>query len=431
MFLQYLIYVLFYALIIMGLRYISLSKSLVRNPFDRKGYVTVTGPQHFVLFTLYTGIIRLDDLSAARLMIWICFAILALLIDKHPSILKSPVVLLYTLYLLWLVISLFLSTEKFYGSRVFLKYLYPFLFMLLTAKLTVVPLFYFRALKNIFHMAIFACLFLYFGYRLPIFWFLQPICWTVAPVQDFMSVGVAIALAYHMFYKNKKYLVYCAAFFACSIIWVNRTGLLASSMALMIFSILRYKLKALPYVILFTGLFVGTVLYVGAFREKMFSSDMSSEDILEKSETLSTDDINSSGRFAMWEWSLGLFYKGHEWTGSGLGALQARFYSEDHPFAPLKVVHNDYVQILCDTGLIGLLLYLSILFSLVIHAVMVCWNTRKAPIVRFAAMIAGVAMGGMISALYTDNVVNYSLVTLSYPFGLYGMFLGLNHHVRQ
>ena len=427
---QYLVYLVFYTMIIIGLRYVSLPKSTVRNPFDKKRNITVTGPQHFVLFTFYTGIIMLADLSAERLMIWICLSILSLLIDRHQFIVKSPVVLCYVLYLLWLMISLFLTSQKFFGSRVFLKYLYPFLFMLLAAKLTVVPILYFRVLKNIFQLAIFACIYLLVLFNL-FNRFLGFFFWNIAAIQDFMMIGITVALAYYTLYNQKKFLIYIVAFFACSVAWVNRTGLLASSITIMIYSVIRYKLKALPYIILALGLLIGIVLYVDTFREKMFNKGMSSEEILGQRESLSSENINSSGRFAMWEWSLDLFYKGHEWTGSGLGVLQQRFYSEDHPFMPLRVVHNDYVQILCDTGLIGLILYLCTFFSLVIHAVLVCWNTRKPVIVRVAAMVAGIAMGGMISTLYTDNVVNYSLLTLSYPFGLYGMFLGLNYHVRQ
>ena len=42
------------------------------------------------------------------------------------------------------------------------------------------------------------------------------------------------------------------------------------------------------------------------------------------------------------------------------------------------------------------------------------------------AITAGSTMAGMLLTLYSDNVVNYSMATLSMPFGFYGMMLGLN-----
>jgi O-antigen ligase len=216
-----------------------------------------------------------------------------------------------------------------------------------------------------------------------------------------------------------------------SVLGSIRTGVLASSITIVVFAIVRYKIKSLPYVILGIGVFVGTLLYVPDFRNKMFKKQLSSEEIIEQVNELTTDDIDSSGRFAMWEWSLDHFYKGKEWKGSGLGVLQNAFYTGNHPFGGLKVVHNDYVQILCDTGLIGLALYGLTLFSLIIHSFIIYYKKRKIPIVRLAAIISGVSLAGMISTLYTDNVVNYSLMTLSYPFALYGMTLGLDRQYKN
>jgi O-antigen ligase len=162
----------------------------------------------------------------------------------------------------------------------------------------------------------------------------------------------------------------------------------------------------------------------------MFHKQLSTEEIIERGDELTTDDIDSSGRFAMWEWSLAHFYKGKEWKGSGLGVLQHAFYTWEHPFGGLRVVHNDYIQILCDTGLIGLILYGLTLLSFIVHSVIIYYRKNKVPIVRLAAIISGVSLAGMLSTLYTDNVVNYSLMTLSYPFALYGMMLGLNRHYK-
>ena len=127
----------------------------------------------------------------------------------------------------------------------------------------------------------------------------------------------------------------------------------------------------------------------------------------------------------MWEWSLKNYYKGHELMGSGLGQLQARLYSHNHPFGRLEVVHNDYVQILCDTGQIGLGLYVLILFSFVMHSFRIYNNKQNRESARNSAFIAGTSLCGIMACAFTDNVINYSLITLTYPYAFFGFALAL------
>ena len=144
-----------------------------------------------------------------------------------------------------------------------------------------------------------------------------------------------------------------------------------------------------------------------------------------RSESISMDDINSNGRFTMWEWSLDRFYHDKEFTGTGTGNLQEIFYALKHPFGTMRIVHNDYVQILCDNGLIGLILFGGSFLTLIIHCFIVYQNKRHTVAIRTCAITAGAATAGVLLTMYTDNVINYTMATLSYPCGFYGMMLGL------
>ena len=137
------------------------------------------------------------------------------------------------------------------------------------------------------------------------------------------------------------------------------------------------------------------------------------------------DNINSNGRFAMWEWSLNKFYHGHELSGSGTGNLQETFYSLRHPFGTIRIVHNDYVQILCDNGLIGIILFGGCFLFLILHCFTTFNNNSHHVGIRMCAIIAGSSAAGVLLTMYTDNVINYTLATLSYPCGFYGMMLGM------
>ena len=60
---------------------------------------------------------------------------------------------------------------------------------------------------------------------------------------------------------------------------------------------------------------------------------------------------------AVWEMLETQFYKGKEMKGSGIGSCQKFLY--DNP-AGVKQTHGDYVQMRCDTGLIGFWLYIIV-----------------------------------------------------------------------
>ena len=80
---------------------------------------------------------------------------------------------------------------------------------------------------------------------------------------------------------------------------------------------------------------------------------------------------------------------------------------------------------LCDNGIIGLVLYLLIGISTICHSFLI-YNRNPKNIIKISAITAGSTMAGVLLTLYSDNVVNYSMATLSIPFGFYGMMLGLN-----
>jgi hypothetical protein len=58
------------------------------------------------------------------------------------------------------------------------------------------------------------------------------------------------------------------------------------------------------------------------------------------------------------------------------------------------------------------------------HALKVYWSTDS-PALQLCAIVAGASMMGVFVTLYSDNTVNYSMATLSMPYGFYGMMLGL------
>ncbi len=158
------------------------------------------------------------------------------------------------------------------------------------------------------------------------------------------------------------------------------------------------------------------------------NKDINAEDFMEGKVTI--DDINSNGRFVMWTKLLEKHFRGRELLGSGTGSTQKYMY-ENHVFGGLKVPHNDFVQQLCDNGLIGIVLYLTMALFIISHSFIEYSKNNNIYAVRVSAIVAGVSMGGVLLTMLTDNVVNYSMATIAYPFGFYGMMLGLKRRQKN
>lgn len=397
----------------------------IKDPIVKNRSFVVANRPYLLLFIFATAILACGSYMADRLLVTMVILFLGILTAQR-SISFSGTAFFYILYLSWLLLSmLIISPDMGYGFRVFLKYLYPFLIMLFASQLNISKKYYLKALNIILNVALFSVFcFLVLAWIPTVNQIVGSVLFWGPAIIDFYPVPIATSLLLFSHTRKKKYLVYAVLFILPPIFSAIRTGILASSITIVLFAIIRYKLKSIPYVLFGCALLIGSVLYIPQVRDKMFRKQMSTEEIVERREELTTDDIDSNGRFAMWEWSMERFYYGKEWTGSGLGVLQKTFYSLDHPFGHIRIVHNDYVQILCDTGLIGLILYGLTLLSLVIHSIFIYFRSKQG-VIKIAAFVAGVGLSGMLSTLYTDNVVNYSMMTLSFPFALYGLLLSL------
>jgi len=231
-----------------------------------------------------------------------------------------------------------------------------------------------------------------------------------------------------MFYftnKKKQNIFYTFIFLAPCCFWVFRTSIMGSLVAIMAFYFIKYKIKSLPIIFGVFLLGIIAVFTVPSIKQKMFFDDnVTFNDFREGK--VSQDNVNTNYRAKMWEDLQNKFYIEREIIGSGTGAVQGEMYAHPENYGFLKVPHSDFVQQKCDNGLIGLILYGAIAFFIFVDAFRTYWRARSAPL-QLCAIVAGASMAGVFVTLYSDNVVNYSMATLSMPFGFYGMMLGLRH----
>ena len=414
-------YIYFLIITAFDLKFIFQKHGVVTHPLNKEQKLLFTGPELFWTLTFATGLIATGQMLAIRLFVLELFCFLVLFVVKNKPIWTMSVIL-YLVYMLWLLLGLSYSPVPDYGIRVVLKYIYPLLVMLASSAIVRNWEVFLKASKLARIVAVISIIFAvvpFIGILVSgVFWY------GTAKAINYISMCVLSLALYFYAGKNKKDLLLAILFMIPCVLWVFRTSIMGTTLAIMVFFFFRYKLRALPFIFLALVFFVSFIFFIPSVKEKMFNKEgFTVEDL--QSGNISKDDIDSNGRFAMWDWSIEHFYKGKELLGTGTGNLQEVFYSLEHPFGTIRIIHNDYVQILCDNGLIGIILFALSFLSLIIHSFFVYNNKCYSVAVRICAIVAGSSAAGVLLTMYTDNVINYTMATLSYPCGFYGMMLGL------
>lgn len=418
-------YIYFLIITILGAKFLFMKQDIIIHPLNKKKKIVVDGPELFWILTFSTGLLALSapgtlDLMAIRMMILEIFIVIGLFIVKRKPQ-WNTVTVLYVIYIIWLILGLAYTPSVSYGFRVILKYCYPLLIMLFASAVVRNKEIFLKAGLTARTVAIIS---IGFSFIPLIEYFIPGVFWyPTARSLHYISMCVFSLSLYYYGGKDKKDLLLCFLFMIPCIIWVFRTSIMGTSFALMVFFFFRYKLKSVPIILGVLIIFIISIFSIPSIKEKMFvNGDKINIEQLQKRQ-ISKDDINSNARFGMWDHLEKRFYYNNELIGSGTGAVQNYMYS-NYLFGGVKVPHNDYVQICCDNGIIGTILYILIILLTIFHCFMEC-NKKNDTDIKMCSIIAGSCLAGMSIAMYTDNVVNYSMVTLSYPFGFYGMMLGL------
>ena len=388
----------------------------------------------FVLLTLLCAPISAAPLGllSIRLLLWILLVGVGIL-NSRRCLIFSPVTFTYGGYLIFLLFSLFYTPVLDYGFRTFLKYLLPFLILLYVPGIITTPHVFIKGMRCVIVIFSIAITFFIIGWSgIPILSILGlvHIFWWGPAIIDSFSVFCSVSIVYSAYSHNKHYLWLLFPMFLIPLLFSIRTGLITTIVTLLAMVFFRYKMKSIPFLILILFLGISSVVFIPQIRNKMFYQEMTASYLLENYQYLSKDDIDTSGRFAMWEWLLRDYYEPHKLTGSGLGIQQYTLY---HRVASgdgaLTVAHCDYVQMLCDTGLFGIGLYCFVIFSMIWHTFLIYNDQKLSRECRYSALIAGTSICGLVAAMMTDNVVNYTMVTLVYPFTFYAIAIGLKQRV--
>lgn len=423
---------LYYLIItIYGYRFLKSDGQILKSPFDDSTYYQFTGPEMFWILSFSTGLLAFSapfavDLMAVRLLTIMILCFMGFSMVHHHPIWSFPLKL-YVVYLVWLVIGCFYSPSAAYGVRVILKYSYPLIFCLFaSAVIDNFPVAIKSALfaRKIALIVVILSFIPYIeGYIIPgVIWY------ATARAIHFISIMTLSITLFFFAADKKKNLVYAIIFLLPCFLWVFRTSIMGSGVAIMAFSIIRWRVKSLPVIaaVLIAG--VVAVFTIPSLREKMFKKETTNVTIENFQQGgIGMEDVETNARAALWEFLEDMLYEDHKIVGSGTGAVQNYMYTH-HIFGGLKVAHSDYVQMKCDNGLIGLGLYCAMTLFIFLHCFKIYWSTDDVRIQLFA-ITAGASILGVFATMYSDNCVNYSMATLSMPYGFYGITLALNRRL--
>ncbi len=419
-------------LIVFLLRY----SGRIKDPLNSQRYLLFEGTEMFLVILMATCTLAFSaggggrgggtglNLQAIRLLFLEALLVLSYFAaSRQPK--WGPCILAYIFFTAWLLYSLTYTPSVGYGLRYILKYLYPLLLMIACSAIVRDEKVFLAICVWMRRVALVCTLFTIFPQiRIP---FIANMFWYITALNMHYATVAVISFALFFYYGRdwKDLAIGILYFFPC-ILQLHRTGLLCIFVATAVFFLYKFKLTALPYVAVTLGIGIAIVFYAPGFHEKMFwrehetNKTVTVQDLREGN--IQDEDIRDNGRRALWSLLEANFYEGRELTGSGIGSCQYFLYES---YIGVKQTHGDYTQMRCDTGLIGMCMYLLVGATLLIHCFVITLSRYEPDHVKCCAIIAAAAVAGQYAAMYTDNAVTYTMTTTGPAFAFYGIMLGL------
>lgn len=395
--------------------------------YSKGEYYLLSQNMYFVIFTVCTAPIFLGSLALLKYGLWF-MTMLALLLAGKVRIKFEFMTVMYSIFFLWLCYTMTYTTVPRDGAMMLIKFSLPMLFLWLG----------YSGLRNEKDLIIFlkvvnvaACIYcgIIGGFAAtfipPLYVFSMGIFSTYAGFADFLTVVFIVPLMLYWITKEKKY-IYCALWMVLSTVLQSvRTGMGGMMLVFCIALLLKNKAKAIPGLAVAGAMFLSVVLFVPEVNEKFFGEDagtVSASDIVQGG-AMSMDNIEMSGREYMWERVLDNCYRGNETFGGGLGT-SGRFvkdFGRENKY--LEVMHNDYLQILCDAGIVGIVLIILFYLSVILKVTSNVALRRSSLLVKLTGIMALSSLVGIAFSMYFDNVVSNSMQSMVMPYIYLGFFL--------
>ena len=261
---------------------------------------------------------------------------------------------------------------------------------------------------------------------------LYPYIWSGAAFTDHSAIITSIALIWWSVTNKKRYLLAALLLCIATVLAGNRTGITATVIGISLFLTFRYgTIKSIPF--LFCAYIIGmSILFLYPdVQQRMFfdPSTVDANNIIRDPTRIDFDNIRTSGRSLIWEDLLNKFWRPQPITGAGLGAVQNYLYSPMNMYGA-NHPHSSYIEISCDTGIIGLVLFISIYLACLLTAYRVFLNDTH-PYARIASAFVFCTVPSLFFIMGFDGAISCATAVMQYSFIFTGIAVGLSRQDHE
>lgn len=378
---------------------------LVKVPWYEGWKYECNQPLSFLIYSILTAMLFLGPLSLVKYGVWI--VILLLMMYRGAFRYRFNMVLgAYTLFVLWNLYTMTYTPYPEQGWMMILKFCLPYLYFWLG----------YNAIQceDDFYVFLEKTCWICCGYALiiggvsakfisPLYVFLNftsgGLFVSYASLADFFAVLITVPITMYFATNKRKYLWMAAWMFLSTILESVRTGIGASVLGLSFFYMIYKKGKSIPYIGLMVILFITSIFAVPEVREKMFGSKANTVSV----GSASMDQVEMNGRNFMWERIMEHSYYGHEMMGSGCGASLGWLKEKASKEGGIVLIHSDWVQMLSESGNIGLGFFVFFIIVLLWVILSETWKYKGFITITFVGAMTVASFVACFFAMGFDN----------------------------
>lgn len=377
----------------------------------------------FLIYCVLTAMLFLGPLSLMKYAVWI---VIMLVMCFKPGFRKpwNGVMGAYTLFVLWNLYTMTYSQYPAQGWNMIIKFCLPYLYFWLGYNAINCENDFYAALKRFcWIMAVYALIIGGFSAKFlsPLYAFLTfktgGLFISYASLADFFAILFPVPFIMYFETKDKKYLWIALWLILSTVLESVRTGIGASVLSLSFFYMIVKKVRAIPMIALIIVSFIISVFAIPSVREKMFGDDATSVSV----GIASMDNISFNGREYLWEKIMDKMYNGHETFGSGCGTALG-WLKDVNKDGGLVLIHSDWVQMLSESGQVGLGLFIFFAMVLLFKVLTISVAFKKYKCATYAGGLTVGAFAACFFAMGFDNVITYAQQGFVIPFMLLGIF---------
>jgi len=228
----------------------------------------------------------------------------------------------------------------------------------------------------------------------------------MSPANFSFFIGSGAILSISNIFNKRKYLYFLLAILLSSFVFwsfvrISMFGLIAA-FALIFFLLSKNIILKILIPVVMVAIFITCFFTLDKFKARMFKTDKVTLEMVLSANGNNIDKlIYTSGRSTLWRQVYSEFVSQSPLIGRGIGSTDS--WLELNGKGRL---HSEYLRILCDTGILGLLLYLGAIFQFYLLLIKNYLNNNDHTVrVYSVRAIAGLTF--YLITLATDNSLNY------------------------